>query len=227
MHSLPFLSAAARKPLAGSRSSCRIRRIPTTTGTSALRPSATRPMPASRILTADNRIIRIVNNYSRISFNFGPTLLSWLEEHAPDTYQAILDADKESQQRFSGHGNAIAQVYNHMIMPLANRARQTNAGSLGHSRFRTPLRTQARRHVAGRKPRSTWRPWRSSPSTASSSPCWRPRKRCTNGGSEPRSWKNVEGGKIDPDATLHLQSAVGAQHQPLLLRRAHLARGRL
>ncbi len=79
------------------------------------------PNAASRILTPDNRITRIVNNYSRISFNVGPTLLSWMANHAPDTYQAILDADSESQQRFSGHGSAIAQVYNHMIMPLANR----------------------------------------------------------------------------------------------------------
>jgi len=79
------------------------------------------PNAASRILTSDNRIIRIVNNYSRISFNVGPTLLSWMADRAPDTYQAILDADRESQQRFSGHGSAIAQVYNHMIMPLANR----------------------------------------------------------------------------------------------------------
>jgi len=79
------------------------------------------PNAASRILTPDNRITRIVNNYSRISFNVGPTLLSWMADHAPDTYQAILDADRESQQRFSGHGSAIAQVYNHMIMPLANR----------------------------------------------------------------------------------------------------------
>ena len=79
------------------------------------------PNAASRILTPDNRIIRIVNNYSRISFNVGPTLLSWMANRAPDTYQAILDADRESQQRFSGHGSAIAQVYNHMIMPLASR----------------------------------------------------------------------------------------------------------
>ena len=79
------------------------------------------PNAASRILTPDNRITRIVNNYSRISFNVGPTLLSWMANRAPDTYQAILDADRESQQRFSGHGSAIAQVYNHMIMPLANR----------------------------------------------------------------------------------------------------------
>jgi alpha-amylase/alpha-mannosidase (GH57 family) len=79
------------------------------------------PNAASRILTPDNRITCIVNNYSRISFNVGPTLLSWMADRAPDTYQAILDADRESQERFSGHGSAIAQVYNHMIMPLANR----------------------------------------------------------------------------------------------------------
>ena len=79
------------------------------------------PNATSRILTSDDRIIRIVNNYSRISFNVGPTLLSWMADRAPETYQAILDADRESQQRFSGHGSAIAQVYNHMIMPLANR----------------------------------------------------------------------------------------------------------
>jgi alpha-amylase/alpha-mannosidase (GH57 family) len=79
------------------------------------------PNAASRILSPDNRITRIVNNYSRISFNVGPTLLSWMANRAPDTYQAILDADRKSQERFSGHGSAIAQVYNHMIMPLANR----------------------------------------------------------------------------------------------------------
>jgi len=79
------------------------------------------PNATSRILTSDNRIIRIANNYSRISFNVGPTLLSWMADHATDVYQAILDADRESQDRFSGHGSAIAQVYNHMIMPLANR----------------------------------------------------------------------------------------------------------
>ena len=79
------------------------------------------PNTASRILGPDDRITRIVNNYLRISFNVGPTLLSWMADCAPETYQAILDADRESQQRFSGHGSAIAQVYNHMIMPLANR----------------------------------------------------------------------------------------------------------
>ena len=80
------------------------------------------PNAASRLLDGSNRITKIVNNYARISFNFGPTLLSWLEGNSPGTYQKILDADQESQAHFSGHGNAIAQAYNHMILPLANRA---------------------------------------------------------------------------------------------------------
>ena len=74
----------------------------------------------SRILDGDNRIVELINNYSKISFNFGPTLLSWLEAKAPDVYAAILEADRESQSHFSGHGSALAQVYNHMILPLAN-----------------------------------------------------------------------------------------------------------
>ncbi|MBX2966804.1 MAG: DUF3536 domain-containing protein [Cyclobacteriaceae bacterium] len=77
------------------------------------------PNAASRIL--ENGVIKnIVNNYSRISFNFGATLLSWMEDNDPETYAAILEADKESQKIFDGHGSALAQVYNHMIMPLAN-----------------------------------------------------------------------------------------------------------
>lgn len=79
------------------------------------------PNTASRILDPDGRIIDIVNNYSKISFNFGPTLLYWMERHKLEVYQAILGADKISIERFSGHGSAIAQVYNHMIMPLANK----------------------------------------------------------------------------------------------------------
>ena len=79
------------------------------------------PNAFSRVLNDEGKIIDIVNNYSKISFNFGPTLLSWMEQHAPVTYQAILDSDKQSQKNFGGHGSAMAQVYNHMIMPLANR----------------------------------------------------------------------------------------------------------
>ncbi len=79
------------------------------------------PNAVSRILDENKRIVDIVNNYSRMSFNFGPTLLSWLEEHRPKTYERILAADKRSIERFGGHGSAIAQVYNHIIMPLASR----------------------------------------------------------------------------------------------------------
>jgi len=78
------------------------------------------PNSASRIMDNKNRVIEIVNNYSKISFDFGPTLLSWLETQAPDVYKAILIADIESQQKFSGHGSALAHAYNHLIMPLAN-----------------------------------------------------------------------------------------------------------
>ena len=60
------------------------------------------PNAASRILTSDRSHLRIVNNYSRISFNFGPTLLSWMDDRAPEIYQAILDADRESHDRFPG-----------------------------------------------------------------------------------------------------------------------------
>ena len=75
---------------------------------------------ASRVLDSDGRIREIVNNYSKISFNIGPTLLSWMEAKDPDAYRAILEADRLSLERFSGHGAAMAQVYNHIIMPLAS-----------------------------------------------------------------------------------------------------------
>jgi alpha-amylase/alpha-mannosidase (GH57 family) len=78
------------------------------------------PNSTSRNLDGEGRILDIESNYSRISFNFGPTLLSWMERNAPETYQAILDSDRQSIEWRSGHGNAIAQVYNHIIMPLAN-----------------------------------------------------------------------------------------------------------
>jgi alpha-amylase/alpha-mannosidase (GH57 family) len=79
------------------------------------------PNGASRITNEQGEIIRIINNYARMSFNFGPTLLNWLHDKAPRTYRMIIDADRYSAQRYSGHGSAIAQVYNHIIMPLASR----------------------------------------------------------------------------------------------------------
>jgi alpha-amylase/alpha-mannosidase (GH57 family) len=78
-----------------------------------------RPNCSSHLLNNRNKIRAISNNYSKISFNFGPTLLSWLKTENPETYRSIIDADLKSRDRFSGHGSAIAQNYNHIIMPLA------------------------------------------------------------------------------------------------------------
>ena len=105
------------------------------------------PNGASRITNKKNEIVRIVNNYSRMSFNFGPTLLSWLADFAPRTYRMIQDADQASAERYGGHGSALAQVYNHIIMPLANER---------------DARTQIRwgivdfEHRFGRKPEGMW-----------------------------------------------------------------------
>jgi alpha-amylase/alpha-mannosidase (GH57 family) len=107
------------------------------------------PNAASRILDADDRILKIVNNYGQISFNFGPTLLSWLQRYAADTYEAILQADRASVQRFSGHGSAIAQAYNHLIMPLANPADLRTQVIWGIRDFRSRF---------GRQPEGMWLP---------------------------------------------------------------------
>jgi alpha-amylase/alpha-mannosidase (GH57 family) len=74
---------------------------------------------ASRILDGADRVIRIVNNFTGISFDVGPTLLRWLAAGAPSTYELILEADRTSRHEQYGHGGALAQVYNHVIMPLA------------------------------------------------------------------------------------------------------------
>ncbi|HVV00915.1 MAG TPA: DUF3536 domain-containing protein, partial [Verrucomicrobiae bacterium] len=78
------------------------------------------PNAVARILNGEGKIEEITNNYSKVSFNFGPTLLAWLRDKMPQTHEAIVAADKLSRERFSGHGSAMAQVYNHMILPLAN-----------------------------------------------------------------------------------------------------------
>jgi alpha-amylase/alpha-mannosidase (GH57 family) len=107
------------------------------------------PNTASRILDSDRRIVDIVNNYSKISFNFGPTLFSWMERHQPETYRSLLEADRLSMERFSGHGSAIAQAYNHMIMPLANRRDKTTQVVWGIKDFQRRF---------GRFPEGMWLP---------------------------------------------------------------------
>jgi len=78
-----------------------------------------RPNANARIVDGKGKILDIPNNYSSISFNFGPTLLPYLEEKFPSAYQKIIEADREGLRRL-GHGNAMAQAYNHIILPLAN-----------------------------------------------------------------------------------------------------------
>jgi alpha-amylase/alpha-mannosidase (GH57 family) len=78
------------------------------------------PNGAARILNEKKQITRILNNYARISFNFGPTLLSWLKDNAPRTYRNILFGERRSRATYGGHSSAMAQVYNHIIMPLAS-----------------------------------------------------------------------------------------------------------
>jgi len=107
------------------------------------------PNAESKILDGDGYIIRIINNYSHMSFDFGPTLLSWLEIAAPDTYEAILRADRSSMERFSGHGSALAQSYNHTIMPLSNERDKTTQVLWGIADFR---------HRFDRAPEGMWLP---------------------------------------------------------------------
>ena len=102
---------------------------------------------SSRILNIQNKIVRIVNNYSRISFNFGPTLLAWMEKSAPLSYRKILDADRISMERFGGHGSALAQVYNHIILPLAATQDRITQIRWGIADFE---------HRFGRKPEGMW-----------------------------------------------------------------------
>lgn len=80
-----------------------------------------RPNGRSQTLDGEGWVVKLSNNYSHMSFNFGPTLLSWLEDHDPQTYASILEGDRLSRDLFGGHGSAIAQAYNHIILPLANR----------------------------------------------------------------------------------------------------------
>lgn len=78
------------------------------------------PNTHSRLLTPQGKIEDQVNNYEYMNFNIGPTLLNWMRYEHPQTYDRIIEADKKSCLRLEGHGNALSQVYNHIIMPLAS-----------------------------------------------------------------------------------------------------------
>ncbi len=101
----------------------------------------------SRRLRRHPLVTDIINNYAKISFNVGPTLLSYLERHAPAVYRNILEADRLSAEERGGYGNAIAQVYNHAILPLATPRDKITQVRWGIADF-------TRRF--GRRPRGMW-----------------------------------------------------------------------
>ncbi len=155
------------------------------------------PNAFARMLNGDGQITEIVSNYSRISFNFGPTLLAWMKDQNPQVYAAILEADRLSLERFSGHGSALAQVYNHMILPLANPRDQRTQVLWGIRDFEARF---------GRSPEGMWLPEtaadiRSLDALARQgiqftilSPFQAKRVRAIGRG----EWRNVSGGLIDP-----------------------------
>ena len=105
------------------------------------------PNSVSKIVDSENKILNVVNNYEYMSYNFGPTLLSWMEEFAPHAYERVIKSDINSRRMHSGHGNAIAQVYNHMIMPLANERDKQTQVRWGIKDFE---------YRFGRKPEGMW-----------------------------------------------------------------------
>jgi alpha-amylase/alpha-mannosidase (GH57 family) len=162
------------------------------------------PNATSRILDGEQRIVQLLNNYSRISFNFGPTLLSWISEKAPKVYEALREADKSSRERYSGHGSAIAQAYNHMIMPVANRRDKVTQVKWGIRDFE---------YRFGRFPEGMWLP-----ETAVDTETLevlaehgikftilapRQAKRIRKRGS--RSWQDVSGDRVDPSRAYLVQ----------------------
>jgi alpha-amylase/alpha-mannosidase (GH57 family) len=156
------------------------------------------PNATARMLDTEGRIDRIVNNYSRISFNFGPTLLTWMHDKAPEIHEAIITADRESRARFSGHGSAIAQVYNHMILPLANPRDKTTQVVWGIQDFEARF---------GRKPEGMWLAETAADVASLEtmaqhgikftilSPYQANRTRRSGGGGR---WRDVNGGRVDP-----------------------------
>lgn len=106
-----------------------------------------RPNAFARVLNDRQELLGIVNNFEYLSFNIGPTLMSWLEHYDLETYQRILEADRKSCERLNGHGNAIAQVYNHIILPLANERDRVTQIRWGIADFKARF---------GRDPEGLW-----------------------------------------------------------------------
>jgi len=155
------------------------------------------PNATSRLLDEQQRIVQLVNNYSQMSFNFGPTLLLWMAQKAPDVLESIRQADEMSRERFGGHGSAIAQVYNHMILPLANTRDKETQVIWGIRDFVARF---------GRQPEGMWLP-ETAVDTASLEALaaqgihftiLAPKQGNRTRAFDSRSWKDVSGAQIDP-----------------------------
>jgi alpha-amylase/alpha-mannosidase (GH57 family) len=133
----PYLNAIERQPSAA----------PFHNWNERIHSECYRPNAFARILNEQGHLVGIVNNFEYLSFNIGPTLMSWLEQHDLETYQRILDADRKSCERLNGHGNAIAQVYNHIILPLANERDKYTQVRWGKADFKQRF---------GRDPEGMW-----------------------------------------------------------------------
>ena len=156
------------------------------------------PNSVARIVDGDNRIIKLINNYARISFNFGPTLLSWLEAKAPDVYaRDPRRRPRKPETLFRpwlGAGASL-QSRDHAA---GQQPRPQDPDPLGHPRFR-PSASSARRKACGwRKPPSTSKPWSCSPSRISALSFWRRTRRRACGRIGERQWQDINGAAIDP-----------------------------
>ena len=162
------------------------------------------PNATSRLLDETEQIAELVNNYSQMSFNFGPTLLLWMAQKAPDVLESIRQADQISRERFGGHGSAIAQAYNHMILPLACARDKETQVIWGVRDFAVRF---------GRQPEGMWLP-ETAVDTASLealasqgirftilAPQQATRVRAFGS----RSWKDISGGRIDPSRAYHVR----------------------
>jgi len=168
------------------------------------------PNATARIMDPDGRIARLINNYARINFNYGPTLLAWMQQKAVDIHDAIIQADQESGKRFSGHGSAIAQAYNHMIMPLANDRDRRTQVLWGIQDFQ---------HRFGRMPEGMWLPETAADTPTLEalaeqglrftilSPYQASRTRRLGTG----KWRDVTGGKVDPSMPYTVKLPSGRQ----------------
>jgi alpha-amylase/alpha-mannosidase (GH57 family) len=103
----------------------------------------------AQIIDDKGVVLKEINNYSYLNFNFGPTLLNWIKIKHPETYKEIIEADKQSISLHNGHGNAIAMAYNHIIMPLANEQDKITQIKWGLKDFE---------YHFGRKSESIWLP---------------------------------------------------------------------